>query len=138
MDLKQLSDKFTTIFNENDYRSFFAPGRINLIGEHTDYSGGHVFPASITKGTYALARKREDNKIRMYSLNFKDLGVIEFDINNLDYNKAHDWANYPKGMIRYLKEKGYSITKGVDVLFTETFQTARVFLHQHPLNLYQE
>ncbi|MDR4889960.1 galactokinase [Fredinandcohnia sp. QZ13] len=117
MDLKQLSDKFTTIFNENDYRSFFAPGRINLIGEHTDYNGGHVFPASITKGTYALARKREDNKIRMYSLNFKDLGVIEFDINNLDYNKAHDWANYPKGMIRYLKEKGYSITKGVDVLF---------------------
>lgn len=117
MDLKQLSDKFTTIFNENDYRSFFAPGRINLIGEHTDYNGGHVFPASITKGTYALARKREDNKIRMYSLNFEELGVIEFDLNNLDYNKAHDWANYPKGMLRYLKEKGYDISTGVDVLF---------------------
>ncbi|MEH7381289.1 galactokinase [Bacillus sp. JJ1533] len=117
MDLKQLSDKFTTIFNENDYRSFFAPGRINLIGEHTDYNGGHVFPASITKGTYALARKRQDNKIRMYSLNFEKLGIIEFDLNNLDYNKAHDWANYPKGMLRYLKEKGYEITTGVDVLF---------------------
>ncbi|THE12403.1 galactokinase [Bacillus timonensis] len=117
MDLKQLSDKFTAIFNVSDYRSFFAPGRINLIGEHTDYNGGHVFPASITKGTYALARKREDNKIRMYSMNFENLGVIEFDINNLDYNKAHDWANYPKGMLRYLKEKGYDIPTGVDVLF---------------------
>ncbi|MFS0821669.1 galactokinase [Bacillus sp. 1P02SD] len=117
MDLKQLSDKFTAIFNENDYRSFFAPGRINLIGEHTDYNGGHVFPASITKGTYALARKRADNKIRMYSMNFEDLGVIEFDLNNLDYNKSHDWANYPKGMLRYLKEKGYDIPTGVDVLF---------------------
>ncbi|MEH7384213.1 galactokinase [Bacillus sp. JJ1521] len=117
MDLNQLSDKFIAIFNETDYRSFFAPGRINLIGEHTDYNGGHVFPASITKGTYALARKRQDDKIRMFSMNFEDVGVIEFDLNNLDYNKAHDWANYPKGMLRYLREKGYDIQTGVDVLF---------------------
>lgn len=117
MDLKQLSDKFIEVFNETDYRSFFAPGRINLIGEHTDYNGGHVFPASITKGTYALARKRNDEKIRMYSMNFKDLGVIDFDLSDLDYNKAHDWANYPKGMLRYLREKGYGIATGVDVLF---------------------
>ncbi|WP_099354894.1 galactokinase [Fredinandcohnia onubensis] len=117
MDLKQLSDRFIEVFNETDYRSFFAPGRINLIGEHTDYNGGHVFPASITKGTYALARKRDDEKIRMYSMNFEDLGVIEFDLSDLDYNKAHDWANYPKGMLRYLREKGYEIETGVDVLF---------------------
>lgn len=117
MDLKQLSNKFTAIFNENDYRTFFAPGRINLIGEHTDYNGGHVFPATITKGTYALARKRQDDKIRMYSMNFEDLGVIELDLQTLEYNKAHDWANYPKGMLRYLREKGYDIPTGVDVLF---------------------
>ncbi|MEH7235813.1 galactokinase [Bacillus sp. JJ1562] len=117
MDLNQLSDKFTVVFNETDYRSFFAPGRINLIGEHTDYNGGHVFPASITKGTYALARKRQDNKIRMYSMNFEELGVIKFNLENLDYNNAHDWANYPKGMLRYLKEKGYDIPTGVDILF---------------------
>lgn len=117
MDLNQLSDRFTTIFNETDYRTFFAPGRINLIGEHTDYNGGHVFPASITKGTYALARKRDDDKIRMFSMNFEDLGVIEFDLHHLDYNKVHDWANYPKGMLRYLREKGYDISTGVDVLF---------------------
>nr|WP_304216851.1 galactokinase [Fredinandcohnia onubensis] len=117
MDLKQLSNRFIEIFNETDYRSFFAPGRINLIGEHTDYNGGHVFPASITKGTYALARKRDDEKIRMYSMNFEELGVIEFDLRDLVYNKAHDWANYPKGMLRYLREKGYEIETGVDVLF---------------------
>ncbi|WP_010676875.1 galactokinase [Bacillus timonensis] len=117
MDFKQVSDRFIEVFNESDYRTFFAPGRINLIGEHTDYNGGHVFPASITKGTYALARKRQDDKIRMYSMNFEGLGVIEFDLSNLDYNKAHDWANYPKGMLRYLREHGYNISTGVDVLF---------------------
>ncbi len=117
MELKHLSDKFIELFNETDYRRFFAPGRINLIGEHTDYNGGHVFPASITKGTYALARKRNDEKIRMYSMNFEELGVIEFNLRNLDYNKEHDWANYPKGMLRYLREKGFDISTGVDVLF---------------------
>ncbi|MFD1779968.1 galactokinase [Fredinandcohnia salidurans] len=117
MDLKQLSNRFIEVFNETDYRSFFAPGRINLIGEHTDYNGGHVFPASITKGTYAIARKRDDEKIRMYSMNFEELGVIEFDLRDLDYNKTHDWTNYPKGMLRYLREKGYEIETGVDVLF---------------------
>lgn len=117
MELNQLATTFKEVFNETDYRSFFAPGRINLIGEHTDYNGGHVFPGAITKGTYALARKREDNKVRLYSVNFEQLGIIEFDLDNLDYDKAHDWANYPKGMLRYLREKGYAISTGVDVLF---------------------
>ncbi|MFS0864937.1 galactokinase [Fredinandcohnia sp. 179-A 10B2 NHS] len=117
MELNQLATTFKEVFNETDYRSFFAPGRINLIGEHTDYNGGHVFPGAITKGTYALARKRDDNKVRLYSVNFEQLGIIEFDLDNLDYDKAHDWANYPKGMLRYLREKGYSISTGVDVLF---------------------
>jgi len=117
MQLSQLSDKFRAVFNESDYRTFFAPGRINLIGEHTDYNGGHVFPASITKGTFALARKRDDQKIRMYSMNFEQVGVIEFELNNLEYDKQHDWANYPKGMLRYLCEKGYDIQTGVDVLY---------------------
>lgn len=117
VEINQLVKTFQTLFNVNEYKSFFAPGRINLIGEHTDYNGGHVFPASITKGTYAIARKRTDTKIRMYSMNFAELGVIEFDLNNLDYDKNHDWANYPKGMLRYLIEKGYSLPTGVDVLF---------------------
>ncbi|MCH1625036.1 galactokinase [Fredinandcohnia quinoae] len=117
MDFQDLAKRFKEIFQEDEYRSFFAPGRINLIGEHTDYNGGHVFPCAITKGTYALARKRSDHKVRMYSMNFEQLGMIEFDLNNLDYDDAHNWANYPKGMLRYLRENGYSIQTGVDVLF---------------------
>lgn len=95
-------------------QAFFAPGRINLIGEHTDYNGGHVFPCAITYGTYAVARKREDKVIRLYSTNFPEKGIIELDLNQLDYEKEHSWANYPKGMIRYIIEAGYDIPSGFE------------------------
>jgi galactokinase len=117
MDVQQLFRSFKEIFVSEANRVFFAPGRINLIGEHTDYNGGHVFPCAITFGTYAVARKREDRRVRLYSLNFNHTGVIEFDLDNLDYDQDHDWANYPKGMIRYLKDANYSINTGMDVLF---------------------
>ncbi len=117
MNLKQLSEKFTSIFKETDFRTFFAPGRINLIGEHTDYNGGHVFPGAITFGTYAFARKRKDTLLRFYSVNFEEKGIIEFDLGTLNFDKTHDWANYPKGMVRFLKEAGHKIDSGVDVLF---------------------
>ncbi|PFR30982.1 galactokinase [Bacillus cereus] len=109
MNHNKLMEEFSSIFGEKDCRIFFAPGRINLIGEHTDYNGGHVFPCAITFGTYALAKRREDRLIRMYSMNF--------DIDDLDYKKENDWTNYPIGMIRYLKEAGYGITTGMDVLY---------------------
>jgi galactokinase len=67
---------------------FFTPGRINLIGEHTDYNGGHVFPASISFGTYALSQKRDDQKLRFYSLNFPHIGIIECDLTDLAYHEA--------------------------------------------------
>ncbi|MFD0050723.1 galactokinase [Actinomycetes bacterium NPDC127524] len=117
MDVKQLRTLYKEIFHEESPRVFFAPGRINLIGEHTDYNGGHVFPCAITKGTYALASKRSDKKIRMYSVNFKELGIVEFEVENLDYEAKHEWANYPKGMLRFFKESGCSIGSGFDVLF---------------------
>ncbi|OIK12893.1 galactokinase [Bacillus sp. MUM 13] len=117
MDVKQLRTLYQEIFHEESPRVFFAPGRINLIGEHTDYNGGHVFPCAITKGTYALASKRSDKKIRMYSVNFKELGIVEFELENLDYEAKHEWANYPKGMLRFFKESGCSIGSGFDVLF---------------------
>ncbi|WP_419882511.1 galactokinase [Peribacillus sp. B-H-3] len=117
MDVKQLRTLYQEIFHEESPRVFFAPGRINLIGEHTDYNGGYVFPCAITKGTYALASKRSDKKIRMYSVNFKELGIVEFELENLDYEAKHEWANYPKGMLRFLKESGCSIGSGFDVLF---------------------
>lgn len=117
MDLKQYKNEFVKKFNSSDFRVFFSPGRINLIGEHTDYNGGKVFPAAITFGTYALAEKNKLNKFRMYSMNFPEKGMIEFGIDELEHEKKHDWANYSKGMIRYLKESGYEINSGVDMLF---------------------
>src|SRR4051812_37159217 len=114
MTITALNGIFKDIFNTAPEKSFFAPGRINLIGEHTDYNGGHVFPCAITYGTYATARKREDNLIRLYSVNFPDKGIIEFTLDQLDYNKEHNWANYPKGMIRYILEAGYPIPTGFE------------------------
>lgn len=116
--LEQLVNDFYKVFGEGvELRSFFAPGRVNLIGEHTDYNGGHVFPCTLTVGTYAVVRKRNDQIIRMYSTNFVDVGVIEFNLEELNYEKAHDWANYPKGVIHVFKNAGYSIETGFDVLF---------------------
>lgn len=75
---KKLMETFQKLYGgEGDIRTFFSPGRVNLIGEHTDYNGGHVFPCALTLGTYGIARKRNDRKIRFYSDNFSGLGVME-------------------------------------------------------------
>ncbi|SCP95999.1 galactokinase [Anaerobium acetethylicum] len=114
---KQLLEKFTEIFGEGgDIRAYFAPGRVNLIGEHTDYNGGHVFPCALTIGTYAIARKRDDRELRFYSLNFEKLGVIETSLDGLAYNRNADWTNYPKGVMWAFGEKGYQIPVGMDIL----------------------
>jgi galactokinase len=114
MNITKLTTTFRHIFEAQPEQAFFAPGRINLIGEHTDYNGGHVFPCAITYGTYAVAKKREDNLVRFYSVNFPDKEIIEFDLTQLEYDKQHNWANYPKGMIRYIKEAGFSIPSGFE------------------------
>ncbi len=114
---KEILNTFYNIFGENkDVRAFFSPGRVNLIGEHTDYNGGNVFPCALSFGTYGAISLRNDKKIRMFSNNFKDLGVIEFDLEGIKYEKEHDWANYPKGVIDVLKKKGHKIDKGFDVV----------------------
>ena len=110
-----INDKFTEIFGEQAEATFFSPGRINLIGEHTDYNGGHVFPCAISLGTYGAARKREDNKLRFYSANFEDLGIIETSLDDLKYDKKDNWVNYAKGMIYFLKETGHDVDKGMDI-----------------------
>ncbi|MSE07812.1 galactokinase [Lactobacillus salivarius] len=115
MDKKVVNDKFTEIFGEQAEATFFSPGRINLIGEHTDYNGGHVFPCAISLGTYGAARKREDNKLRFYSANFEDLGIIETSLDDLKYDKKDNWVNYAKGMIYFLKETGHDVDKGMDI-----------------------
>lgn len=117
---KDLQELFNSKFGNKSTGEYFAPGRINLIGEHTDYNGGYVFPASITIGTYGLARKREDKKVRLYSENFPEKGIIEFSIDDLDFRKEHDWTNYPKGMMRFLKSDGFQIESGMEILFYGT------------------
>ncbi|MBK1813477.1 galactokinase [Clostridium sp. YIM B02505] len=115
--VESLKHDFKAIFETEGDGVYFAPGRVNLIGEHTDYNGGNVFPCALTFGTYAVAKKRTDKKVRMYSKNFEDLGVIEFELDELTYKKEHDWVNYPKGVLWAFSENGYKLDDGVDVLF---------------------
>lgn len=115
---KELIKQFTTIFStEGNYETYFAPGRVNLIGEHTDYNGGHVFPCALTIGTYAVARKNSEQVFRFYSKNFQELGIITSPIENLTYTKETDWANYPKAVIWALQEKGFSFDSGMDIYY---------------------
>lgn len=109
--------KFEEVFGDTEgVKVFFAPGRVNLIGEHTDYNAGHVFPCALTIGTYAVARKREDKKLRFYSMNFEQLGVMESSIEELKHEKEADWTNYPKGVMWAFGERGFEIPCGMDIL----------------------
>lgn len=114
---KMILDKFAEVFGDNQgAKAYFAPGRVNLIGDHTDYNGGHVFPCALTLGTYGVARKREDNKLRFYSMNFDSLGVIESSLEELNPGEGENWTAYPKGVIWAFGEKGMQVTKGMDLL----------------------
>ena len=115
--IKDLKKVFEEKFgNLEEVRDFFAPGRVNLIGEHTDYNGGNVFPCALDFGTYAVARKRTDKKVRLYSINFKNLGIIEFELDKLKNVKEDNWANYPKGVIDVFKKSGYKIEEGMEMV----------------------
>lgn len=110
-------EKFMEVFEDaKDAKVYFAPGRVNLIGEHTDYNGGHVFPCALTIGTYGVARKRTDNKLRFYSMNFGELGIIESSLEDLKPYKEAGWTNYPKGVMWAFEEKGMKIPCGMDIL----------------------
>ncbi len=109
--------KFVEVFGDaGDARAYFAPGRVNLIGEHTDYNGGHVFPCALTIGTYGVARRRTDNKLRFFSMNFERLGVIESSLEELVPSQGAGWTNYPKGVMWAFGEKGMKIPCGMDLL----------------------
>lgn len=114
---EELLRKFTQVFgNSEGAKLYFAPGRVNLIGEHTDYNGGHVFPCALTIGTYAAARKREDGRLRFYSVNFEELGVIESSLEDLKPGEDKDWTAYPKGVIWAFIQKGLKPLSGMDIL----------------------
>lgn len=117
-DLQQLKDQFVQLFGGTaDHANLFqAPGRVNLIGEHTDYNGGYVFPAALTFGTTMLVRPRADRKLGLASLNFPGQ-VKHFSIDELIYDEADNWMNYPKGMAAYLQQEGSPFQRGYDVLY---------------------
>ena len=113
--------KFKEIFGtEGRFKTYFAPGRVNLIGEHTDYNGGHVFPCALTMGTYATVREREDKILNFYSINFDELGILSSSIENLVYHENENWINYPKAVIWALKDAGYDINHGFDIVYYGT------------------
>ncbi len=95
---------------------YFAPGRVNMIGEHTDYNGGHVFPCALTIGTYMAARKRGDRKLTFYSMNFEDLGILESSIDDIKPEESAGWTNYPKGVIWAFQGKGMNPDCGLDIV----------------------
>lgn len=115
--VEQLKNKFAEVFGpEGESAVYFAPGRVNMIGEHTDYNGGHVFPCALTIGSYGVVRKRQDRKLRFYSMNFEQLGVMESSLDELVPSKDADWTNYPKGVLWAFKERGMEVTEGFDLL----------------------
>ncbi len=115
---EQMIEGFRKIYGgDGEIKVYFAPGRVNLIGEHTDYNGGHVFPCALTMGTYAAVRQRDDNKLRFYSANFEKLGVIESSLDELVWTKEADWTNYPKGVMWAYGQKGYRFDKGFDMYY---------------------
>ena len=118
MEMKETILKtFAEVFGDAEgAKAYFAPGRVNMIGEHTDYNGGHVFPCALTIGTYGVARKRDDKKLRFYSMNFENLGVLESSVEGLKPEKEADWTNYPKGVMWAFGEKGMKVTSGMDLL----------------------
>ncbi|NLC66097.1 MAG: galactokinase [Clostridium sp.] len=115
--IDNLKREFFEVFKEESKNVYFAPGRVNLIGEHTDYNGGNVFPAALTIGTYGLISERDDKLFKVYSKNFNEKGIIQFSLDNLKYEKQDDWANYPKGIISEFIKNGHKIEKGLNVYF---------------------
>ena len=116
-----ITERFRQVFgSDGDIREYFAPGRVNLIGEHTDYNGGHVFPCALTIGTYAAARKRDDRIIRFFSDNFPEAGILQTSLDDTECRKELSWCNYPRGVIFAAAQAGYKIDSGMDILYFGT------------------
>ena len=117
MTIEEMKSKFAEVFGDCEgVREYFSPGRVNLIGEHTDYNGGHVFPCALTIGTYGLARPRKDGKIRLFSANLHSFGVVEAPIHHLENLKKYGWANYPLGVVWAFAKRNIVLEHGFDML----------------------
>lgn len=107
-------------FLNGDVSVFFSPGRVNLIGEHIDYLGGHVFPTAIDLGTYAMVSKRNDTEFHFLSYNFKEFGTQIVPLSQLNYHEERQWVNYPVGMIEYFVNRGLQIPFGLNIVIYGT------------------
>ncbi len=115
--VEKLIKTFYETFGEGgEVRTYFAPGRVNLIGEHTDYNGGHVFPCALTLGTYGIVRDREDRMLRLYSVNIDSVGIVEVSLDEIVATKEASWTNYPKGVIWAFEKRGFKMAHGMDIL----------------------
>ncbi len=115
LDKNSLLKEFKEQFKKTAEKVFFSPGRINLIGEHTNYNGGNVFPCAISIGTFGVYGSRDDQTIRMYSANIPDQGVVSFQLNDLEYHKEDGWTNYLRGVLASLVSRDYKINHGFDL-----------------------
>lgn len=117
MNSKLLKEKFIELYGEGgDIREYFSPGRVNLIGEHTDYNGGHVFPCALTIGTYGIMRRRTDKVMKFSSANIRSGSVVTVDLSDISYKKKYNWANYPLGIVWAFKEKGIELESGFEMI----------------------
>lgn len=116
-----LLEKFAQVFGSSEgAKVYFAPGRVNLIGEHTDYNGGHVFPAALTLGTYGVARKRTDRRLRFYTMNYNRVDIVESSLDDLIPLRKTGWTAYPKGVMWAFRERGMKMDCGMDLLLKGT------------------
>ena len=113
---KLVLEGFAQAFGDTEgVRCFFAPGRVNLIGEHTDYNGGHVFPCALDIGCFAAVRKREDRVMRFYSVNFPQAGTVTTSLDALVPQSRSGWTNYPAGVVWAFGTHGCEPDVGFDM-----------------------
>jgi len=115
MTIEQLKAKFIDKFGEGEVSGYFSPGRVNLIGEHTDYNGGFVFPCALSFGIYCLIRKTDRRTVRFASVNMPF--EAEVKVENLNQAIGKEWVNYPIGVFAQFMKKGISFEQGADMLF---------------------
>ena len=118
--LDEMQEVFREKFAAAQTHAYFSPGRVNLIGEHTDYNGGHVFPCAISLGTYALVAPRTDGISRLYSMNLPEQGVVQFPMHGAVKSDAYGWANYPIGVVRVMEDAGHRAAHGFDIVLYGT------------------
>lgn len=116
--IDSLKTEFNKFFNNTNCKLYFSPGRVNIIGEHIDYNGGHVLPMAISKGIYAAVSFHDSKEVNCVSKGFNNEEIISFDLNNYDHSK--DFTEYIKGVISILTEKNYIVNKGFDIYLETT------------------